>query len=166
MLSRRTRAVLELVGAASGLIVLVCFRWVANRHRHIDRAARIEAVTQRRTEESSSTMAADHTAGATTDDVKAVFGAGLAEAGMAAPLKPRWIIIGVAEALTWRLLSDYDVWQLRHSRRRRFVAGLLQYPLHRLSTQEDATWSFGIGQFVGILIYRLKYGVLNDPPDA
>jgi hypothetical protein len=111
-------------------------------------------------------MATDHTAGATTDDVTAVFGTGLAEAGMAAPLKPRWIIVGVVEAITWGLLYDYDVCRLRQSCRRRIVAGGLRYPVHRLSTWRDATWSRGFRSCVGTIIYRLKYGVLADPLKA
>jgi hypothetical protein len=166
MLSRNTSAVLEVVGAAVWLIVWMFFRREAKRYRHIDRAARIEAVTRRRTEDNPSTMAADHTAGDTTDDVKAVFGAGLAEAGMAASLKPRWLLVGVAEAIIWGLLYDYDVCRIRQSRRRRIVAGCLRYPVHRLSTRRDATWSHGIGSCVGTIIYRLKYGVLDNPPDA
>ena len=166
MLSRKSRAVLEVVSAVGGVIISVILRREAKRYRHIDRAARINAVTTRRTDESPSTMAEDHTAGATTDDVKAVFGVGLAEAGMAAPLKPRWILVGVAEALTWGLLYDYDVWRIRHLLRRRLTAGCLRYPLSRLSRQRDATWSHGIGNCVGTLIYRLKYGVLDDPPDV
>lgn len=166
MLARKTRAVLELVGAVGGLIVLVFFRWMAKRYRHINRAARIEAVTQRRTDDRPSKTAVESPAGATTDDIKAVVGAGFAEAGMAAPIKPRLILLGVGEALIWGLLYDYDVYRLRRSRRRRYVAGLLRYPVHRLSTRRDATWSFGVGSCVGTLLYRLKYGVLEDPPET
>lgn len=166
MLSRKTRALFELAGAAVWLIVSVVLRREAKRYRHIDQAARIEAVTERCTDDSSAKMAAEPPAGATTDDMKALFGAGLAEAGMAAPLKPRWILIGIMESLTWGLLYDYDVGRIRQSHRRRIVVGVLRYPVQQMSTRRDATWSHGIGYCVGTIIYRLKYGVLDDPPEA
>lgn len=166
MLSRQTHAMLELVGAVGSLIVLVFLRHEAQRYRHIDRDARLEAITKRRTDDSHSKMAEKHTAGASTEDLKAVFGAGLAEAGMAAPLKPRWLLVGVAEAIFWRLGYDYDVCRIRQSRRRRFVAEGLRYPVRRLCRRWNATWSHGFGVCVGTILYRLKYGVLDDPPRA
>ncbi|WP_238532959.1 hypothetical protein [Halalkalicoccus jeotgali] len=85
---------------------------------------------------------------------------------MADPIKPRWIAVGATESIVWTLLFDHDVGGIRRSYRRRVAAIVLLYPYYRLRYRRDTTWSIGVGRSVGTIVYRLKYGLLEDPPGA
>ncbi len=82
------------------------------------------------------------------------------------PVSLPWFLCGFASAVGYRHLSDHDVWSIRRSRVRRIGFGALEMLSGLLLARydENASHSFGIGSCEGTVVYRLKYGLLNEPP--
>ncbi|RJT07558.1 hypothetical protein [Halococcus sp. IIIV-5B] len=85
------------------------------------------------------------------------------------PLSPIALIFGAGTSALSVLLSDYDVCGIRTSRRRRLLFGLLwsgkDGVLARFASNPDAfRESLSIGGAVGLVAYRLWYGILHPLP--
>lgn len=146
MFSRRTRALLDLIAGLFAFGVLVAGRREANRER----------------------SGATGPEGGCNRDSSGSFRRGLAEATPAGPVSRPWFIVGMATAIGYRYLYDRDVRSLRRSRSRRALAGVVlslsDYAIGFLGDETDS-YSVGLGRAVGVVCYRMRYGLLGAPPE-
>ncbi|THE62814.1 hypothetical protein D8Y22_20345 [Salinadaptatus halalkaliphilus] len=82
----------------------------------------------------------------------------------------RWVLLGGAWAVGYRVLCDRDIWSLRRSKLRRVVGrGLPTVVSLALGSNAKsdrtapAVSSFGVGSILGAVVYRIRYGLLEAP---
>ena len=174
MLSRRTRARLDLLGSVIVLITLLVLRREARKHvragpgrRGTDSHETGDAGVGDR-ESDADACAIDGACPAADSAGREAFRAGLAEGfeseDVTEPLALRWVIVGAAMAVGYRFLYDRDAFSLRRSRLRRLVVeALLSLWAWRF---DDHAHSTAVGRAAGAIVYRTKYGLLEEPPGA
>lgn len=77
-----------------------------------------------------------------------------------------WVAAGALSSVAYARLTDADCWRIRTSRSRRLGVGVVRGLVrHRLfANRERPGQEFGIGELLGVALYRLRYGVLAAPP--
>ncbi|WP_255170375.1 hypothetical protein [Natrononativus amylolyticus] len=149
MVSRRSRALLDLVVSLLALVGLIA----AERA-----AARADRSETGRLESAPSLSGAG-------EDRDTASGSGVAVGNTR--LSARWVVVGAAAAVCYRALYDRDVWSIRRSwLRRALVGGALSVGgvAFGLSDRE-ASFSYTLGSSAATILYRLKYGLLDAPPE-
>lgn len=157
MISRRTRAILDLLVGLFALGVALAGRREANRDR---------------TAASGPDERMEGTGCSTEDgcsrDPSEAFRRGLAERTPAGAVSWPWFLVGLVAAVGYCSLYDRDAWSLRRSRSRRAIAGILSMLCGQTlvrSGNETAAQGFGLGTSLGTVLYRTKYGFLEPLPD-
>jgi len=140
--SRRTEARYRWVTSAFQLLFFAVFRYNAKRHADVDR--------EDLTSEDSPTTA---------------LWAGATESGLTARLSPTYLGIGFVRSVLYELIYDSDLWGIRQSRRTQLVVSLTQIAIHRrfVGQSSEPTFSYGLGESLGRLLYRTRYGLLGEP---
>ena len=78
-------------------------------------------------------------------------------------LQARWVAVGVVRGVVQGLVLDFDIFGTRTSFHRRTLVGLLKAgALHRLFDKE-VRHSMSVGHSLGFLTYRIKYGLISEP---
>ena len=85
------------------------------------------------------------------------------------PLSLGGIVGGAITSAASIWLSDLDIWRIRTNRGRRLLFGLLQGGLRRSAGRVtpdsmDYKESYNLGTALGIVVYRLWYGILHPLP--
>lgn len=85
------------------------------------------------------------------------------------PLSPRWVATGAVTSAINMWLRDRDAYEIRTNRRRRFLFSALRFGLGRMgrrfaSNSEEVTESNSLGVAIGLVAYRLWYGILRPLP--
>lgn len=163
MISRRTRAILELIvslfALAISILPLLARRGNDGRFGDVPTPEADDGAAQP-SGSSAPSRAPDHQRPGTA------FVAGAAEGTPDDPVSSPWFLCGFASAVCYRHLFDHDVCSIRGSRARRIGVGALEVGAGLLLARydENASHSFGIGSCAGAVVYRLKYGLLYAPP--
>ncbi|MDJ1432448.1 hypothetical protein [Halostagnicola sp. A-GB9-2] len=161
MISRRNRAILELLASLFALTISI--RPLLERRENGDRIGPTPGTSDAAMQPRDSnvpTRDPDHQRPGNA------FVAGVAEGTPDDPLSPRWFLCGFATAVGYRHRYDHDVGSIRQSRARRIGFGALEVLSGLLLARydENASHSFGVGSCAGAVVYRVKYGLLNEPP--
>ena len=87
------------------------------------------------------------------------------------PLSALGMISGAATSVASIWLSDHDVWKVRTNRGHRFLFSLIRFGLRRYvgqytSDSIDYKESHNLGTALGIVVYRLWYGLLRPLPES
>ena len=74
--------------------------------------------------------------------------------------------VGAVEQVAYHWAHDGDIWGIRSSRRRRYLFSAARMLAQRrlLSRDEADQYSRGVGGMVGVIAYRLWYGLLRPLP--
>lgn len=167
MLSHRTRALVELLLGIVTLAVLLLFR---------DKAASLEQTDGTDTPDPTDTDPEQPTSietEASTDDRETELESAAetteleAAGGLEQPrLSVSGVVAGFGYGVCHSYLWDRDVWQIRSSWRRRVLSEAAQSLGVRVLTRGSdgsRSYSVAIGSAVGVVCYRIKYGLLSDP---
>ena len=85
------------------------------------------------------------------------------------PVSPTALSVGAVSGITERWLSDYNVWNIRTNRWRRILLNF-RWPVRNRLIQRYASdpdtfrYNYSIGTVIGIIGYRLWYGLLHPLP--
>lgn len=80
------------------------------------------------------------------------------------PLSIRQAVSGALSAVASTYIKDHDVGGVRRSRKR-FVLFMLGWNLIVRKLDSETSWSFGFGGAVGLLAYRIWFGIIRPIPE-
>jgi hypothetical protein len=80
------------------------------------------------------------------------------------PLSVRQAVLGALSAVASTYVSDHDVGGVRRSRKRS-VLFMLGWNFIVRKLEPETSWSFGFGGALGLLVYRIWFGIARPIPE-
>ncbi|MEY7848295.1 hypothetical protein AB7C87_03730 [Natrarchaeobius sp. A-rgal3] len=159
MFSRRTRAVLDLLGNLFVLAPLTFLRLESRRIERLRQDGALEGIDNVESVDESRLENANL-------DARTAFALGLVEGMEDVRLRHWWALVGAASAIGYRTVYDRDVGGIRRSLERRLLllASIWAIWIRLSLGNRSVSHSLGVGSSVGAVAYRTRYGLLSEPP--
>ena len=142
MSSRRTDARFRWLMSAVQLLLFVGLRHKSKQYADLDR----EDLTSE-------------------DNPATAFWAGASESALTARLSPTDFGTGFVKSVLYEVIYDDDLWGVQQSRRTQLVVNGTYVAVRRrlVGRSPESAFSHGVGESLGRLLYRTRYGLLGEP---